>query len=714
MMCTIRFACLGLLSVVAAIGSALNASAWAQSRLPSMPGRAEFEAQSRALQGAVKRAQVRAVWAPDGSALYYETDGKRWKLDLATNRQAEWTGDFPAEPQRNTGPNPNAGRRPPERGRQFTEAFSPDRTRKVYTHDRNAWISDADGKNATPLTQDGSAQSRVKYASACWVYGEELGQRDAMGWSPDGKRVWFYRFDESKCPDYYLAYNVTRVQNTLDVEPYNKAGAPNPEVDVLVCDVATKTITKVDVRDGRPFDHGLGHYVYGIRFSPDSKELWFHRTNRRQNVMQWCAADVTTGKVRVIVEETNPNGWTENSPTRVLFDEHEGIEGAPKWKGKFLWVTERTGFANFAIASLDGKEFRMLTTHPFEVGRVVRLDLKGNRLYYLARSGRTPHLMQLHVVDLDGRNDRRLTDPSLSHTVQISPNGKYILDTAEAVDSPPKIRLLGADGREIVTLAESDIEEFRRRGFHTVERVVFKSADGKFDLFGYLHKPMGFDPNKRYPLLIDVYGGPESGGGAERFLTPDSKTGYGFLVAEVDGRVTNGRGRAFKDAAYLKLGQVEIDDQAAFVRELAKRPYVDAGRVGISGTSYGGYASAMCILRYPDLFHVAVASSSVTDWRNYDTIYTERYMWIPQENEEGYQKGSCLTYANNLRGRLLLYYGTADNNVHPANTYQLVSALQRAGKTHDLQVGPDQGHTGVNFNRMMEYFVQYLVVTPGK
>jgi dipeptidyl-peptidase-4 len=225
---------------------------------------------------------------------------------------------------------------------------------------------------------------------------------------------------------------------------------------------------------------------------------------------------------------------------------------------------------------------------------------------------------------------------------------------------------------------------------------------------------MGFDPNKKYPLLIDVYGGPESGGGAERFQTPDSKTGYGFLVAEVDGRVTNGRGRAFKDAAYLKLGQVEIDDQAAFVRALATRPYVDASRVGINGTSYGGYASAMCILRYPELFHVAVASSSVTDWRNYDTIYTERYMWIPQENEEGYTKGSCVTYANNLQGRLLLYYGTADNNVHPANTYQLVSALQRAGKTHDLQVGPDQGHTGVNFNRMMEYFVQYLIVTPGK
>lgn len=686
----------------------------AQSRLATMPGRAEFEAQNRALQGAVKRAQVRASWAPDGSALYYEADGRKWKLDLATTRQAEWTGDFPNEPDRRSGPNPNASRRPPQRGRQFTEAFSPDGSRKLYTHERNAWLSDADGKNAVPLTEDGSAQTRVKYAAACWVYGEELGQREAMGWSPDGKRVWFYRFDESRCPDYYLTYSVTKVQNTLDVEPYNKAGAPNPEVDLIICDVATKAMVKVDARDGRPFDNGLGHYLYGIQFSPDSKELWFHRTNRRQNVMQWCAADVRTGKVRVIVEETNPNGWTENSPTCVLFDEQENIEKSPQWKGKFLWVTERTGFANFSIGSLDGKEFRMLTTHPFEVGRVVRLDLKANRLYYLARSGRTPHLMQLHVVGLDGKNDRRLTDPNFNHTVQLSPNGQFFLDTAETVDTPPTIRVMNVEGKEIAKLAESDLNEFRKRGFHTVERVVFKSADGKFDLYGYLHKPMGFDPNKKYPLLIDVYGGPESGGGAERFQTPDSKTGYGFLVAEVDGRVTNGRGRAFKDAAYLKLGQVEIDDQAAFVRALATRPYVDASRVGISGTSYGGYASAMCILRYPELFHVAVASSSVTDWRNYDTIYTERYMWIPQENEEGYTKGSCLTYANNLQGRLLLYYGTADNNVHPANTYQLVSALQRAGKTHDLQVGPDQGHTGVNFNRMMEYFVQYLIVTPGK
>jgi len=228
-------------------------------------------------------------------------------------------------------------------------------------------------------------------------------------------------------------------------------------------------------------------------------------------------------------------------------------------------------------------------------------------------------------------------------------------------------------------------------------------------------KPSDFDPGKKYPLLVTVYAGPESGTDRERFGVPQAMTELGFLVAELgflvaafDGRGTDGRGKSFKDSVYKKLGVVEIDDQAAGVKALRTRPYVDGNRVGIFGTSYGGYASAMAILRYPDVFQAAAASSSVTDWRNYDSIYTERYMDTPQRNPKGYDEGSAMMYAQNLKGRLLLYYGTADDNVHPANTYQLVKALQSAGKSFDLQVGPDRGHTGVNGARMLEFFVDAL------
>jgi dipeptidyl-peptidase-4 len=191
---------------------------------------------------------------------------------------------------------------------------------------------------------------------------------------------------------------------------------------------------------------------------------------------------------------------------------------------------------------------------------------------------------------------------------------------------------------------------------------------------------------------------------------PSPLTEYGFLVASLDSRSAAGRGKRFLDAIYMKLGVVEMDDQAAGVKSLWPRSYVDKNRVGIFGTSYGGYASALCLLRHPDVFQAASAASAVTSWHHYDSIYTERYMWIPQENKEGYDAGNAMKYADKLKGRLMIYYGTADNNVHPSNSMQLIQALQKAGKSFDVQVGPDQGHSGINQARMMEFFIENLVL----
>jgi dipeptidyl-peptidase-4 len=207
-----------------------------------------------------------------------------------------------------------------------------------------------------------------------------------------------------------------------------------------------------------------------------------------------------------------------------------------------------------------------------------------------------------------------------------------------------------------------------------------------------------------------VYAGPASNGARETFAMPNPLAEYGFLMVSLDSRSAGGRGKAFMDPIYMRLGTVEVDDQAAGVKALAERPYVDGKRVGIFGTSYGGYVSAMALLRHPDVFQAASASSPVTAWDHYDTIYTERYMWIPKENADGYKAGSAMTYAGDLKGRLMLYYGTADNNVHPTNAMQLIQALQKAGKSFDVMVGPDQGHSGINQARMMEFFIENLVV----
>jgi dipeptidyl-peptidase-4 len=209
-----------------------------------------------------------------------------------------------------------------------------------------------------------------------------------------------------------------------------------------------------------------------------------------------------------------------------------------------------------------------------------------------------------------------------------------------------------------------------------------------------------------------VYGGPASAATSERFTLPSATTEYGFLVLTLDSRAVPGMGKRTLDSIYLKLGQTEMDDMAAGVKALWNRPYFDKDRVGIHGSSYGGYSAAMEILRHPDVFAAASAASPPTDWRNYDTIYTERYMWIPEENKEGYDAGAAMTYVNNLKGRLLVYYGTADNNVHPSNALQLIKALQQAGKSFEVQVGPDQGHSNVNQQRMMEFFIENLVMKP--
>jgi dipeptidyl-peptidase-4 len=674
--------------------------AGAQDRLKTMPGYEQYQQMSRQIPGSVRMGALAVAWKDGGKALLYRKDGKSYRYDIATGKEVE-AADADAA---NTTPPGGRGfgrgqGRGPARGRQFASAVSPDGKRKAFYRDRNLWLSDADGANETAITTDGSEKSRIKYGTASWVYGEELDQTTAMWWSPDSKKIAYYRFDESPVPDYYLALNQTRLQSAMDVEAYPKAGAPNPVVDLFLYDVESKKTVKADVRDGKPFDNAVvGHYVYHVAWSPDGRELLFNRTNRRQNIMEFTACDPETGKCHPIVREEWPSSWTENHPAMQFLKDGR----------RFLWTSERTGWRNLYLYDLSGKLLTTLTSHPFEVANIVRVDEEAGLLYYMARSGDNPMKLQLHRVGLDGRGDIRLTDPAFTHAVDVAPDGRHFVDIAQTHDQPPLTRLLDADGKVVAELAKSDTSKFDQLSLKRPELFTYKAADGQTDLYGLLYRPSGFDPHKKYPLLVTVYAGPDTNGAHETFSLPSPLTEFGFLVASLDSRSAAGRGKRFLDAIYLKLGTVEMDDQAAGVKALWDRPYVDKERVGIFGTSYGGYAATMCLLRHPEAFKAASASSPVTDFRLYDSIYTERYMWIPQENQEGYDAGSAMNYADKLNGRLMLYFGTADNNVHPSNTLQLVQALQRAGKSFELQVGPDQGHSGLRQERMMEFFIENL------
>jgi len=665
----------------------------AQDRLKQMPGYAQFTKVSPEIRTSVKLGELTGTWSTDGSSFDYVQDGKKFSYNVQQKKVIE-VGVAPK-------PEPRGFGGAPDRGRQFSFANSPDGKLKAFTKNRNMWISNPDGSNPIQITTDGNDETQIKYGIATWVYGEELRQRTAMWWSPDGKKIAFYRFEEKAAKKYYVLYNQTQTQDSLEIEAYPKVAAVNLPVDLLVYDLESKKTTTLDVRDGKPFsDNYVGTYLYGIDWTPDGTELLFHRTNRKQDIMEYSAANPVTGKSRVVVREEWLASYTKNTPEiRILED------------GKrFIWASERSGFNNYYLYDFSGKLINTLTNHPFEVNNVVKVDEKVGVLYYMARSGDNHMKLQLHRVKLDGTKDMRLTDPTYNHTVTVSPDGNYFVDVAQTHDIPPFTNLVDRKGKVVAELAKSDMTKFNQLGLKKVEVFTFTSADGKTQLHGMLHFPSNFDPAKKYPLILSNYGGPATNAFRETFTLPDPLTEFGFLVANIDGRNTAGRGKKFLDVLYGNLGTVEMDDFAEGIKSLYKFPYFDKSSVGVFGTSYGGTTAATSLMRHPEVFHVAVANSAVTDWRNYDNIYTERFMNLLENNKAGYDASSLMRYAPQLKGKLMIYYGTSDNNVHPSNSLQLIQALQKAGKSFEVQVGPDRGHTAVDRDRMMEFFIENLVL----
>jgi dipeptidyl-peptidase-4 len=727
----------------------------AQDRLPSMPGFAQFSKMRAAIQGGVvvSGAVTAVVWSPDATSVTYLSANKAYRFDLATMKATETatTSTFGAglggrgagrqagppaggmeqeQAEMPTTPIPGCPQGAAARGRQADCVLAPDGKLKAFYRARNLWVANTDGSAERQVTTDGSEKGRIKNGTGSWVYGEELGQTTAIWWAPDSTRVGFYRFDESPVKDFYLQMNQTAVQDSLDVEAYPKAGAPNPIADVFVYDTRAAKTTRIDVRNGKPFDNTVvGHYVYAVEWSPDGTELLMNRTNRRQQIMEFVGCSPATGACRVIVHEEWLTGWTNNHPQRTFLADHQ----------RFIWESERNGWRNFYLYDLTGHLQNPITTlATAEVVSIVKIDEPNHVLFYLARDGDNYMKQQLHRVNLDGTADVRLTDPAFNHAVAsclaggvgrrggggaapgsapscgISPDNKYFVDVYQTHDHPPATRLVGASGKTAAELAASDRSQMDQLGLKTAEQYTYLAADGKTTLYGQIQFPSTFDPAKKYPTLINVYGGPASSSNVptENFVTPTPTVDYGFLVLSLSSRAAPGQGKRTLDSVYLKLGVTEMDDMALGIKALWTRPYFDKDRVGMYGTSYGGYTSATMILRHPEAVTVASASSPPTAWYNYDSIYTERYMWIPQENKTGYEAGSDMTYAGNLKGRLLLYYATADNNVHPDNSMQLVTALQAARKSFELQVGPDLGHSGVDNQRMMEFFIENLVIHP--
>ncbi len=580
------------------------------------------------------------------------------------------------------------------RGRTYGDVLSPDLKYRAFTRGFNLYVKDMDGTE-TALTTDGTEDLRNGFPD--WVYPEELGQYQAFWWSPDSKRIAFMQFDEKPVTKYPIVHDVQPIPH-FELLGYPKPGGNNPIVRLFVVDVPTKKIVRLATGDD------LDVYLYRGQWTADGREFTYHRLNRFQNKVELFAADPATGKTRLVLTDTDPCYIDESTDLVFLRDGQ-----------RFLWTSERSGWREIYLYDLaSGGLLKQLTNAKLPVSGIQGVDEARGLVYFLGQeaNGTQRHLYR---VKLDGTGFVKMTREPGSHAANLSPTFDHYVDTFSSFDQPAKTTLYAVDGRAVRVLSPGTVgQELLDLKLGKPEHLLFKSADGQYDLDGLLYFPAHFDPADKYPLILSIYGGPGSKGVTNSYRMTDGSQALaqlGFLVAVCDYRGVSGRGKAFQNLHYMKLGQVELEDHVAFVKALGRRPYVDTTRVGVTGHSYGGYFTCIALLKEPDVFHVGVAGAPVTDWRNYDSIYTERYMRRPQDNPEGYEKGSCLTYAKNLKGKLFLHHGAVDDNVHPGNTIQLVQALLKENKAFDMMIYPEQQH-GIAFPRYaasrVEYFIEHL------
>ena len=650
------------------------------------------------------------TWTP--STLTFHRGDNWYTVELSTGvitSSSKPEGDAPVPDKSKLPKDP-----PPGRAKQRTQVTSPDGTSKAVFWDGSVYLENIE-THLLSLVIEAQKGEEIRYGTADWVYGEELDQSDAMWWSNDGKFLAFYAFDDSQVPKYELLRGWDQLRTSNAPMWYPKAGDPNPIAGLMVYELATGRIVTVDVGDDRE------QYIYGVRWS-DHDELLYLRTNRRQNTLDLVAANPTTGASRVIVNETQDT-WQENRPLLRFLNDGD----------RFVWGSEKSGFRNLELRKVSDNAFvQPLTRLSCPVVDILQISESaeavndnrgtldqqndqedsatansaiapranfpgGGQLWYRANSAATPMLAQIHCVNLDGTGEQQLTDGA-SHWsgMHRSPDGKFFTAIAEAPNTPQRTVLFELDehnpAKEIATLAAAPADGFEKNNLVQPELFTFTAADGVTPLWGELFFPPDFDATKKYPLLIDVYGGPSSQAITGRFDAGSADRALGLLIAKIDNRGTQGRGKAFESATYLKLCGADLDDQAAGVKALSLRPYVDANHVAMKGHSYGGTMSAMAVLRYPDIFCAGVAGAPVTDWRNYDTIYTERYMRTPKENPEGYDVSSAVQLAATLKSHLLLIHGLVDDNVHPSNTLQMAKAMQDAEVPFEMMLFPDSDH----------------------
>ena len=563
-------------------------------------------------------------------------------------------------------------------GKQQIATFSPNGQLIAFVRNNNMYVTQIDSQSEMQITFDGEHNKIINGASD-WVYEEEFGFDQAYQWSPDSKKIAYYQFDESDVKEFTMPiYGDLYPQN--ESFKYPKAGEKNSIVNIIVYNISDKKNTLIDV--GKETDQ----YISRIKWTSDPNVLSFLRMNRLQNKLELILADAIKGASKVIL--------TENSSTYI--DVSDDLTFLKDGKG-FIWSSELEGFNHLYHYDLNGKLIKKITNGNWDIIAFKGINENTQTLYFTAAKSNSIN-KDIISVKIDGSNLSTLSQKSGYHEPNFSATFAYYIETFSTANSPNEYALYDNKGKEIRVLESNEKLKNKLKDYKlsNKEFLSIKTSDG-LELNTWMIKPPNFDATKKYPVFFVIYGGP----GRNTVLNSWEGGNYiwhqmlaqkGYIVVSVDNRGTSYKGEKFKKATYGELGKFETSDQIEAARYFGTLPYVDKTRIGMQGWSFGGYLSSLCITKGNDVFKTAIAVAPVTNWRYYDSIYTERFLGLPKDNAKGYDNNSPINFVDELKGNYLLIHGTADDNVHFQNSVEMTTALQNAGKQFDFMMYPDKNH----------------------
>ena len=584
--------------------------------------------------------------------------------------------------------------------KQMIPTFSPDGKMLAYVIDNDIWLTKFDFDTELQVTKDGEFNKIINGATD-WVYEEEFATTSLMEFSPDNELLAFVKTDESQVREFSFQTFETELYPGSYTYKYPKAGEKNSKVGCYVYNVNAQTTRNMEV----PLDDD--GYIPRITFTKDASQLAVMTLNRNQN--------------RFDMYFTNPRSTVSKL---ILRDESKYFIDSELFKyihflpNQFTYISEKDGFSHIYLYGNTGALQKQLTNGAFDVTSLLAVDSESGVVFYQA-ADESPLQRNIYKTTIDRGVTTKLSANSGHNSATFSNNGKYFINNWSSAVTPNVITMHNSNGKLLRTLQgnESVAEKVARANFPAKEFITVPAADGTTQLNGWMIKPSSFNPAKKYPIVMVQYSGPNSQQVLDRFGVDwyYALAEEGYIIASVDGRGTGARGEMFRKQTYLNLGVIESDDQIAAASYFATLPYIDGNRIGIWGWSYGGYNVLMSMSRGNGVFKAGVAIAPVTDWRFYDTVYTERFMRTPQQNKTGYDNGSAITIADKLEGNLLLIHGTTDDNVHLQNSIEYTRALIQANKHFDMFIFPDKNHfiSGGNsrlylYNKVIDYYKSNL------